>query len=391
MISPILETYFAPAERMDPEALHRERDAFLASPFSKALLDAVPEIILVLNKQRQIIAMNAYACQVFGVSDVDEVLGMRPGEAVACIHADECASGCGTSPFCFSCGAVRSIMDCLETGQPTAYECRILTRQPHDGGALNLHVQSTLVPLGDTEVVVMVMRDISAQKRRDVLERVFLHDLSNTINNICGLTHLLALRANHLDAETLRYQLDRLSHFAQQVAEEVSHHRQLVAAENGDLKLSLERISVPALLEELLSAFANPKVAHGRLLSLRSPGEGYVVSDAVLLRRVLGNLLTNALEATPPGGVVTLAGEVRDGEVRFLVHNPGCIAHEVQAQIFQRAYSTKAGSGRGIGTYSVKLLGERYLGGRVTFTSSEAEGTTFTFVLPTTPPPHGPG
>jgi Signal transduction histidine kinase regulating citrate/malate metabolism len=49
---------------------------------------------------------------------------------------------------------------------------------------------------------------------------------------------------------------------------------------------------------------------------------------------------------------------------------------EVQLQLFQRSFSTK-GSNRGLGTYSMKLLTERYLHGSIAFTVSEEEGTTF--------------
>ena len=70
----------------------------------------------------------------------------------------------------------------------------------------------------------------------------------------------------------------------------------------------------------------------------------------------------------------------------FLVHNPGAMPEEVQEQIFQRSFSTKAKNGRGVGTYSIKLFTEKYLGGRVSFTSTEHEGTTFTVVLPKNEP-----
>ena len=52
-------------------------------------------------------------------------------------------------------------------------------------------------------------------------------------------------------------------------------------------------------------------------------------------------------------------------------------------QIFQRSFSTKGQPGRGIGTYSIKLFGETYLGGRGFVSPAEApEGTTFSIVLP---------
>ena len=63
------------------------------------------------------------------------------------------------------------------------------------------------------------------------------------------------------------------------------------------------------------------------------------------------------------------------------MNNPDVMPQVTQLQVFNRSFSTK-GAGRGIGTYSIRLLGERYLGGRVSFDSTEAEGTTFRIHLP---------
>ena len=51
-------------------------------------------------------------------------------------------------------------------------------------------------------------------------------------------------------------------------------------------------------------------------------------------------------------------------------------------RIFQRSFSAKADPGHGLGTYSMRLFAEQYLGGKVTFTTSKDEGTTFSLVLP---------
>jgi sensor histidine kinase regulating citrate/malate metabolism len=64
------------------------------------------------------------------------------------------------------------------------------------------------------------------------------------------------------------------------------------------------------------------------------------------------------------------------------VSNPGLIPEQVQLQLFKRSFSTKSAKGRGIGTYSMKLFGERYLGGRVGFESTAEKGTTFWIELP---------
>ena len=101
-----------------------------------------------------------------------------------------------------------------------------------------------------------------------------------------------------------------------------------------------------------------------------------MISDETILGRIIGNMTKNALEAIQAGHFVTLSC-VQDGDkVRIIVHNPGLIERTAQLQIFQRSFSTK-GIGRGLGTYSIKMLSEQYLKGEVGFTSSANEGTIF--------------
>jgi signal transduction histidine kinase len=93
-------------------------------------------------------------------------------------------------------------------------------------------------------------------------------------------------------------------------------------------------------------------------------------------------MIINAFEATERGGTIRLGVEQTNTEMTFSVWNQRAIPPEQQLRIFQRNYSTKAESGRGLGTYSMKLFGETYLGGKVDFVSTEADGTTFRLTLP---------
>ena len=93
-------------------------------------------------------------------------------------------------------------------------------------------------------------------------------------------------------------------------------------------------------------------------------------------------MIKNAIEATPRGNQVIVSCEDVGRQVAFHVTNPTVMPEEVRLQIFQRSFSTKGQAGRGIGTYSIKLFGETYLGGQVSFTSQEPDGTTFSIVLP---------
>lgn len=60
----------------------------------------------------------------------------------------------------------------------------------------------------------------------------------------------------------------------------------------------------------------------------------------------------------------------------------GVIPEGVAQRIFQRSFTTRDEPGHGLGTYSMRLLTERYLDGQVLFESTAEQGTTFFLVLP---------
>ncbi len=105
-------------------------------------------------------------------------------------------------------------------------------------------------------------------------------------------------------------------------------------------------------------------------------------TDRVLLRRIVGNLTKNALEASRKGSVIRLTAAATPICVEIRVNNPGEIPAHVQSQLFKRSFSTSGDPGRGLGTYSIKLFSERYLAGHVSFSSTREDGTTFTVSLP---------
>lgn len=373
-------TYFAPAERDDATSLETAREQFLANRLAVTLLDAIPDLALVLNTNRQIIAFNRRVLQTLGVDGPERVVGLRPGEAVQCVNCKDAPNGCGTGRECRVCGAVNATLEAIETRGSATRECRIRTERGEDGGALDLEVQATFFCVDGTELVMLAMRDISAEKRRSVLERAFFHDVLNTAGGLQGIAELLCYGED--DPQSEAEYIEDLRRMSQQIVDEIVAHRQLLAAERGELELDMTPVAIPELVDSVAELYRHHSVAEGRHLVVAECPDSQMLTDPTLLRRVLGNLVKNALEAVGEGETVTISAAQADGAVRFSVHNPGAIPEDVARQVFQRSFSTKGGSGRGIGTHSVKLLAESYLGGKVTFASTEAEGTTFTVEVP---------
>ena len=79
-------------------------------------------------------------------------------------------------------------------------------------------------------------------------------------------------------------------------------------------------------------------------------------------------------------GTVLAGIENNEDMVAFWVKIDQFMPEDAQKQLFQRSFSTKD-SGRGIGTYSIRLITENYLKGKVSFISNETKGTVFSIEL----------
>jgi signal transduction histidine kinase len=108
---------------------------------------------------------------------------------------------------------------------------------------------------------------------------------------------------------------------------------------------------------------------------------GTVVADSDILKRILGNLIINAVQAMPKGGKLTIQACKEANGLIITVEDTGVgIADEVKDKLFAPLFTTKA-KGQGFGLAVVKHMTEA-LGGTVSFESQEGKGTTFMVHLP---------
>ena len=166
--------------------------------------------------------------------------------------------------------------------------------------------------------------------------------------------------------------------------QDVLYHRDLSAAESGKLEAEPELFEARPFLENLIETECRFKNTQPSLIRLNmEDGPLTLFSDKRLLRHVLRNMLTNALEAADgQTGSVGLTCRSADGWVSLSMENPGVIPEEIQKEMFKRYVSTKSRD-RGLGTYVIKLLTENHLHGTVRFASGN--GTTrFEIALPIT-------
>ena len=390
-------TEFAPAERASHDEVQRQHEKLAALPFIVGFLDAAPAMTVILNEHRQIVFANRAFADFLGVERAEalrgnrfhaagvgregSVIGLRPGEAAGCIRAPLTENGCGTSAFCQTCGAANAIVNSQRNNAPDVQECRMI--QGEEGvreAALDLRVWANPMEVQGEGFTVFSLLDISAEKRRETLERIFFHDVLNTASGVKGLADLMV--QGIVSATEFTKVAGMLADSTGQLMEEISAQRMVWEAENGDLRVSSHTTHSLELLAAVQHQFHGDRLARGKPIVLDGAARSFTfVTDPVLLRRVLTNLVKNALEAEHAGGTVTLGAHADGDAVCLTVHNAAVMPMAVQRQLFMRSFSTK-GIGRGLGTYSIRLISEKYLRGRVSFASSEDEGTTFTVRYP---------
>ena len=375
-------TYFLPAACAPRAEVVRQHDLLSGDRIIRALLDSSLSLSMILNEQRQAVLINEAFRARLGIPDASEAVGSRLGEYLGCRREVEAPSGCGTSQACRACGAGRAMFSALK-GMPAVNPCRI--QAVVCGQDLNLMARVTPFAYEGEQFLLVSASDIAHEVRRRELESIFFHDVLNTASGVQGLLHFMQDSPRETVVEDCLPIARRAS---DTLIDELISQRDLASAENGELRVVRKHVAAKALLVQLGGMFASHPLAKDRHIAVEPDSESLALAtDETLLSRVLVNLIKNALEAVPAGATVTVSCRREGDTAAFTVHNPGFMPPEVRDQVFQRSFSTK-GAGRGLGTYSIRLLTENYLGGAASFTSEPEQGTTFRVSYPLEPTAH---
>ncbi len=371
-------TKFAPAERATPEQIEESHARIVVAKYLQPFIDAVPNIMMILNRQRQIVFFNTELLHTYGFENGDWIYGLRTGELFSCVNSTECEGGCGTSDACRFCGSILSILS-SQQGEISTRDCRMLVRKEGHVSAVDLRVTASPTEVDGEAFTIFTIVDVSDAKRRSQLERIFFHDVLNTANALHGLAQLGAQLTISEEAHEI---VSRLPSLTRKLMDEIEAQRQLMYAELGELTVQPEWVSTNSMWDELIYRCSGYPMTRGKTILLDTDSnDSAIEADPKILSRVLVNMLKNALEASSEGDTVTVRTDRQKDQVIFSVYNRQAIPKELQLQLFHRSFSTK-GNGRGVGTYSMLLLTERYLRGTISFQSEETGGTTFFLKIP---------
>jgi heavy metal sensor kinase len=215
------------------------------------------------------------------------------------------------------------------------------------------------------------------------------HELRTPVAILHGETEVTLSRADR-SPEEYRETLGILKDESQRLAHIVEDLFTLTRADAGQYPLQLQNVYLDELAADVLRRARSLALAKKITLSAAIEPELPMQADEALLRRMLLNLLDNAIKYTPEGGKISLECHNQGEEYTLSVSDTGAgIPVELQTRIFERFFrADKARSrvegdsgGAGLGLSIARWIAEAHQG-RLELTRSDTNGTTFTAWLP---------
>ncbi len=276
----------------------------------------------------------------------------------------------------------------LRPGESSAYTCQILHE---DGQETHVEVYLKRIDIGQEPVLQWILRDASERMaldelRTDLTSMIF-HDLRSPLGNIISSLEILQSTFSEPD-ETAQTVISIAERSSRRLSRLIDSLLDLNRLESGMAVLNKTRSSISQLVLDTIEEsipIAESKNHHlsADLFSEKIPPMSF---DVDMIRRVLSNLIDNAIKYTPTGGEISVQVEKIEDMVvvRVRDNGPGIPRREHQAIFEKFSRLRKRGKpvkGLGLGLAFCRLAVEAH-GGEVWVESSVGKGSTFSFTLP---------
>jgi PAS domain S-box-containing protein len=287
-----------------------------------------------------------------------------------------------------------AFMKAASTGKTVHEAATLLARDGQERTVFISYTSLTDSPDG-FEVGVAAVREI-AEDNRDSQIADLGHELRSPLTAILGYTGLmLGAAPGSLDAERQAEFISRIAASGDYMLRLVNNLLDLRRMESGVEQLQPASIHVERILQ-LVVAMARPRASEkGMTITLEvQPELRPVLTDELIVRRIVDNLLSNAIKYTPAGGSVRVTAKQRADNVEVAVIDNGIgLTEEEQQQLFQRFFRSsrpearqERGTGLGLALVQESI---RRIGGQISVKSRIGEGSTFTVSIPPLAPTDG--
>ncbi len=263
---------------------------------------------------------------------------------------------------------------------------------PHDilDEVIEVTIAALKQPSGGVGAV-LVARNVSSQKQVERMRQDFVanvsHELQTPLTIIRGFTETLQ---DHPDPDTARRFIQLIHEESTRMSHLVDDLLVLSRMEHHSLPVQMGPVDLPMLIDSTLVKLASRAKAAELILDNQMPSYvPMVAGDAELLAEVFLNLVANAVQYTPAGGLITvkLASKAGDDLVGIAVQDTGIgIPAAELPRVFERFYRvdrarSRASGGTGLGLAIVKHIMELHQG-RIDVNSQVGQGSCFTVWLP---------
>jgi PAS domain S-box-containing protein len=274
----------------------------------------------------------------------------------------------------------------LKKGKVVSYESEL---QPKIGAAVPVEIYVHAIRIGDESQLQWIMHDITERKNldrlREDLTSMIYHDLRSPLSNVVSGLNLI--RTMIPDDQSVDSVIDIAERSINRVQRLVSSLLDTSRLQAGQKITSMAPIKLNQLVGEAIDAVRPVAVASDFSLLLDLPEvEINMMVDADMIRRVIINLVENAMKFSSAGLRVWIGAEVQERYVHIWVRDEGRgISKEDQELIFEKfmraSSATEKTRGLGLGLAFCKLAVEGH-GGKIWVESELNQGSKFTFTLP---------
>ena len=212
-----------------------------------------------------------------------------------------------------------------------------------------------------------------SMRLREEVERMSRHDLKTPLNSVIAVSRLLrqSAKLSREDEELLSI-VERAGY---RILSMVNLSLDIFKMEQGTYQFRAQAVDLSEVARKVAADLESQAASKDVVINLKQSGHATARAEELLSYSMLANLVKNAIEAAPEGGVVTVTVEGAGDAVSVHVHNHGEISSKVRPHFFAKYATTGKDSGVGLGAYSARLMA-RVQEGEITMHSDAQAGTT---------------